>query len=342
MISRVADHCFWFGRYLERAESAARVLPATHHLALDGELSPLQCWLPVIIVAGEEPAFLRRYGESAAEDGEIVQRYMTWETDNLTSIRASLGAVRENARSIREVLSIDAWEAINAMHLWIGTADADRVWERDRDGFYRRIRESSLLTLGVIRSTMLHDEALDFIWLGVVLERVSQTARILDVHYHTVTTRPSYFGVVEQEPHGPHSVVETAVWLALLRACSGLEPFMQCQQGRVTGKAVAKFLLQEPRHPRSIRFCVHEASERFAHLRPPEDRGADRRGDSELPGAKSQARLRALDEWVATLGDDALDPGEMHHVLTHCIDEVSAICATIGNELLGYPNAHEQ
>ena len=50
-----------------------------------------------------------------------------------------------------------------------------------------------MLALGAVRSTMLHDEPLDFIWLGVLLERVSQTARILDVHYHTVAQRPSYF-----------------------------------------------------------------------------------------------------------------------------------------------------
>ena len=29
MISRVADHCFWFGRYTERAEAAARMLAAS-------------------------------------------------------------------------------------------------------------------------------------------------------------------------------------------------------------------------------------------------------------------------------------------------------------------------
>ena len=31
---------------------------------------------------------------------------------------------------------------------------------------------------------MLHDAPLDFIWLGVMLERVGQTARMLDVHHH--------------------------------------------------------------------------------------------------------------------------------------------------------------
>ena len=35
LISRVADCCFWFGRYLERAESTARQLQATSSLALD-------------------------------------------------------------------------------------------------------------------------------------------------------------------------------------------------------------------------------------------------------------------------------------------------------------------
>jgi uncharacterized alpha-E superfamily protein len=232
------------------------------------------------------------------------------------------------------VLSLEAWEAVNAMHLWLGSADAERMYERDRDGFYRRIREGSLLTLGTVRATMLHDEPLDFIWLGVLLERVNQTARILDVHYHTVTTRPSYFEILDQEAVGPHAVVETAVWIALLRACSGLEPFMQRHQGRVSGKSVAKFLLQEPRHPRSVRYCVQAASIRFAQMRPPER--------NDLPGGRSQARLRALSEWVATLGDEAVEPGEIHHVLTHCVDEVSAICSTIGEELLGWPAQQEQ
>ena len=39
MISRVADHCFWFGRYVERAESTARLLQATRTLVFDAELS---------------------------------------------------------------------------------------------------------------------------------------------------------------------------------------------------------------------------------------------------------------------------------------------------------------
>ncbi len=327
MISRVADHCFWFGRYLERAESTARVLTATRHLALDAELTSRQCWLPVIIVAGEEEPFTKRHGEDGADEGEVVEDYMSWQEDNSVSIRRSIAAGRENARSIREVLSAEAWQAINELHLWISSPDARETWQHDRDAFYRKVRDATLFALGAVRSTMLHDEPLDFIWLGVLLERVSQTARILDVHYHTVTQRPSYFDPIPANG-GAQQVLDTAVWVALLRACSGLEPFMQRNQGRVTSKAVARFLVHEPRHPRAIRYCVHAAFVRLSQIRPP-----DRR---DLPGGHTLERLRALDEWLATQPDDALEGEEIHHILTHCVDETAAICNGLGRELLGY------
>lgn len=316
LISRVADCCFWLGRYVERAESSARVLQATLSLALDGELSPRQCWQPVVVVSGEEPAFLDRVGESALEDGEAVQRYLAWDPDCPVALHRSIAAARENARSIREVLSGDAWETINELYLWLAGDGARQEYAHHRDGFYRRIRHGTQLTLGVLRSTMLHDTALDFTWLGVMIERVGQTARLLDVHHHALTAGGR-----------AHHVVETSVWLALLRACSGVEPFMKTHAGRVTGAAVAGFLLREQRFPRSIAYCVHAAHERLAKIRPP--------GDRDLPGGASLARLAALDAWVAAPGS-APDPAELHAILTHVVDETAAICETIARELLGY------
>ena len=163
---------------------------------------------------------------------------------------------------------------------------------------------------------MLHDEPLDFIWLGVLLERVSQTARLLDVHHHAFAA-PGGEGQ-------PHQVIETAVWMALLRALSGVEPFMRAHSGRVTGEAVARFLVGEARFPRSIAYCVHSAYQRLCAIRPP--------SDHDVPGGAALERLRALDAWVASSRwDEAL-----HDKLTHVVDEIAAICNTIGVELLGY------
>ena len=83
MISRVADHCFWFGRYVERAESTARLLATTHNLALDAELEPAACWRPVVVVAGEEAAFITRWGEDdeTFADGERIEHPLTWDAE---------------------------------------------------------------------------------------------------------------------------------------------------------------------------------------------------------------------------------------------------------------------
>ena len=338
MISRVADHCFWFGRYLERTESTARVLAVTTHLALDAELTPEQCWLPVIIVAGEREAFTAKHGDASVDWSEVVPQYMTWDEENLTSLLRSVGAARENARSIREVLSLEAWEIINELHLWITATAARAEHERDGFAFYRHIHRQVQLCLGLLRSTMLHDMPLDFMWLGVLLERVGQTARVLDVHHHAFTHL-----VNRQE------VVETALWLSLLRACSGFEPFMKRNQGKVTGDTVAAFLIFERDFPRSLLYCLEASSDRFfEHIRP-----ADQ---PSLPGAETAARLHGLTAWLRDRarqatertplpldGTDPLTPvGKplaegIHGMLTHVVDETAAVCDGLSRELFGYP-----
>jgi uncharacterized alpha-E superfamily protein len=312
MISRVADHCFWFGRYLDRAESTARVLATTAGLALDTELSTKQCWQPVIIVAGEEANFVAAHGEDGASDSEVVQAYMTWTDENLTSIRRSVAAARENARSIREVVSLEAWETVNELHLWLGSAAAHAEFINHRWGFYRTVRERAQLCLGLLRSTMLHDTPLDFIWLGVMLERSGQTARILDVHHHALANLAT------------HQVVETSLWLALLRACSGFEPFMKLLRTRVSGASISEFLIFEGRFPRSVRYCVHDAYQKLASIRPP--------ADHTLPGGRPLERLRVLDDWLSTR--TTRETQSVHDTLTHVVDELHLTADEIARDLL--------
>jgi uncharacterized alpha-E superfamily protein len=316
MISRVADHCFWMGRYVERAENAARVLSATHGLALDGELPALQCWLPVLIVAGEQPAFTARFGAAAAGQEDVVQDYMTWDEKNLSSLVVSVRAARENARSVRDLLSIEVWEALNEIHLWMHGENARSEFVENRFGFYGALRRYTELVLGLIRTTMLHDQALDFVGLGVLLERASWTARVLDVHHHAL------LGQGPGERAG-----ETGLWLAILRACSGYEPFLHHARGQMSGLAVANFLLLEPSFPRSVRYCLQGAGERLSLIRPPER--------EELPGGRSLKRLLQLDGWLRQVGLPRGDHAVLHQVLTQVVDETAAVCEALGEELFG-------
>jgi len=272
------------------------------------------------IVSGEEADFLARRGAERLADGEVVQEHLVWDAACSASLVRSIGAARENARSVREVLWGDVWETVNEIYLWLGSLEAQDQWTMRRDDFYRRVRQMTQLALGLMRSTMLHDAVLDFIWLGVMLERANQTARLLDVHHHAFERRD----VAEE-------VVSTAVWLALLRASSGHEPFMKTHAGRVTPEAVARFLVADARFPRSVAYAVHAAYERFCYLRPPTD--------VQAPGIESYRVLAHLDHWVQDLSDEDLAGEGLHRVLTRVVDETAQAAMTIGRDLLGYSGA---
>jgi uncharacterized alpha-E superfamily protein len=320
VIARVADHCFWLGRYIERAESTARVLQVTGVLALDAELPPQRCWQPVVIVSGQEVHFVTRHGRDALGDAHTVQRYLVRDEDNPVSLRRSVAAARENARSVREVVSLEVWQVVNELHVFLGSEEAQAMYDHDLDALYARVQRATQLGLGLMRSTMLHDAPLDYIWLGVLLERVSQTGRLLDVEHHALLAEGA-----------PHPVLETALWLSLLRACSGFEAFMKRNRGKVNGAAVAAFLILEPRFPRSVLYCVTSALDRLARICDGDD----------VPGKGALARLGELESWLVAQPPDSLHGTRVHEVLTHVVDEVHAVCDGVMSELLGHSPAIE-
>lgn len=317
MISRVADHCFWLGRYLDRAESTARLLQVTRALAFDAEMPQMECWRPLVTVSGQYPDFVARFGREAAANSEVVQRYMTWAIENPVSVRSSIRAAREGARSIREVLSQEIWQAINELFLWFSGEEASTQYINDRDEVYRHVRRSTQLNLGLVRSTMLHDTAMDLLWLGVLLERVGQTARILDMHHHILDGTGSQ-----------HQVLQTALWLSLLRTCSGFDAFMRQHQGRVTQKSVVSFLIHEQRFPRSLRYCVKSAAGVMRRIWSEEEGGA---GVENIEGLR---RLQELDDWLDDQKRLSTTPS-IHDLLTHVVDEISAVCGAIHDNISG-------
>ncbi len=321
MISRVADHCFWFGRYIERAESTARLLQATRTLVFDADLPVTQCWQPLVIVSGELSAFRERYGAEAAGDGEKVQEYLTWSGEAGVSLVRSVRAARESARVIRDVLSLDTWEAINELYHFLDGEAAKALYGENRDELYRRVRRSTQLVLGLVRSTMLHDEPMSFLWLGAMIERAGQVARLLDMHHHTIVAE----GATRAAAAPAHDIVQVALWLSLLRASSGAEAFMKKHQGRVSAASLVSFLLFEPTFPRSLRYCLTSSGKLLATIWP--DNG----------GAGAQARLDALLQWLDAQ-EAQLEKADIHALLTHIVDEAAAICSLVSTTIEGPPH----
>jgi uncharacterized alpha-E superfamily protein len=243
MISRVAESCFWLNRYVERVEVLSRMLGVNLAFQLDVDLEEAECWRPLVVVTGQEADFLKRTKPSLVDDPEHVQLYLTWSEDNQSSLFSSVRAARDNARTIRETISLEMWETLNDLWVWLGEREARKLYNNDRQAFYLRLRNQCLLFHGIAQATMLHEDPLEFMRLGTALERVGQTTRVLDIQHHSVGRVRS--GEVE-------TPTEVAQWLAILRFCSGIEPFLKRRTAVPSGLAVANFLIFDPAFARSI------------------------------------------------------------------------------------------
>ncbi len=301
MMSRVAEHCFWLARYLERAENIARVLEVNQTLLLDFDVPFEQQWKPLNIISGI-------HDFPGPFDAETVQSFLTWDRDNGCSIASSIAFARENARIIREVISADMWERMNYYYLWMQSSGARDLYDNNRSDFYNQIKRINQLVDGIGEGTMLHGEAWDFFKLGKFLERACQTARILDVKYHLVQSNPQLTG----------TDLENAHWTAILKSCSGYEPFHKQRYSleRRLGVAVAGFLIFDPIFPRSIAFCFDQCREK-THAISGHPLGQ--------PKNEIETILQALHGQLTTSTIDDMVRADLHQSLTAIVNRTHEI-----------------
>src|SRR3982750_1392132 len=162
MLARVVENVYWLSRYLERAENTARNIGVNTNLLLDlpGGIAP--GWLP----------------RGTKGDERDVVHFLIAEKDNPGSICSSLHSARENARTLREILPIEAWELLNE---FIGdcTRNVDgAINKRTRFEFLKRIVISLQTIAGMLDGTMNRNDAHTFSQLGRNLERADMTSRI--------------------------------------------------------------------------------------------------------------------------------------------------------------------
>lgn len=314
MISRIAESCYWLGRYVERAECTARLLSTTT-LGSDGELPIWERWQPILTVTGEFPSFVERHGAEAANDRDQVLEYLTWDVECPVSIVRSWAAVRENARGIRETISREMWESVNRTWLWLTGGGGRAMWEDDPTEFYRHVREAGQLMRGTALGTMLDDEPLWFMSLGMYLERAGQTARILDVKYHLI-------GPTDRQKND--GVKEMAIWVQLLLACGAYENFFKQRRTTVRGYRVAEFLVGDPKLPRSIVYSLDGAVEQLMAI-------AEAIGRPDLPACTGVRGL--LDRACAMASAEELWGTGMHAYMTSVVEGVAAVGQSLYTEV---------
>ena len=250
MLSRVAHSLYWMARYIERAENIARLVDVNLQLLLDlrdlDEERLAQHWLPIIQATGDEKDFFKLHPRAT---GQAVTEFLVFQAENPNSIVQSICSARENARMVRDQLTLELWEELNRLYLFVRSPYARDVWRRSPSEFFQEIKAGSLHLNGIASATLIHDEGWWFVQTGQFLERADKTTRILDVRYETLPERGAPKTV---------SQADALEWAAVLRSCSAWDAYKSFYGAEVHPRLVAEFLLLNDSFPRSVRFCVSE------------------------------------------------------------------------------------
>ena len=247
MLSRVAESIYWMSRYIERAENVARFIDVNLNLMLDLPVGSSQQWRPVVDTTGDSEAFAKRYKTPTQQN---VVEFLTFDPENTNSIVSCLRIARENARSVRDVISSEMWEQINQFYLMINSPAAKTGSLSDPHELFGAVKTCSQLVAAVTDGTMTHGEGWHFSRLGRELERADKTSRILDVKYFLLLPTVADVG----------TTVDDIQWAAVLRSASAFEMYRK-RYGRISPERVVEFLLLDPEFPRAIRYCLMAARE---------------------------------------------------------------------------------
>lgn len=245
MLSRVAEAIFWMSRYIERAENVARFVDVNLNLMLETPVHHRLGWESLVMTTGDRDWFSKHYDQSNANN---VGWFLTFDQDYPNSIISSLTAARQNARTVREVISREMWQELNEFYLMVKDASRHPFSLEEMSAFYGKVKMMGIHYEGVTNATLSRGDAWSFARMGRHLERADKTSRILDVKYFLLLPTAKEVG----------STLDQMGWNALLNSASALQMYRQLYH-MTSPQNVANFLLLDRSFPRAILYCVTEA-----------------------------------------------------------------------------------
>jgi len=282
---------YWLGRYIERVDDTLRLLDVQEETSSEADSRP---WSDILLILGIDNLGRRR--------SDIIDTLVRG--DGPHSLRYSVRLARENARIVRDRLTLEVWTAINGFYLGLERR-APRADLATPDTLYDWIRERCDLIWGTIDNTLVRDAGWAWFMVGRQLERTDMNARILQV----LTT-----GMGEPDERTIHR------WLTMLRFVCGSHAFRRVSSGTPRAVDIMTFVMRSPVFPRSLAASVREA---HAALR--------------AAGHEDTRASRRLMRLHAEL--DFLDPEPLNRepeaVLRHLLRGLEAVHGDLQEEIFG-------
>ncbi len=284
MLSRVGSRLYWMGRYVERAESSARLIRVYSELFLDLPQGTGVGWRAVLNISGVESAFT--VAGFDADDPQAIVHFLLADEANSASLLSTLALARENARTTRDVIPAEAWRVLNELYLMAKQKLPKAAREPNRRRIMEEVIQRCQLLAGLINGTMTHGDGYQLMRMGWHLERADMTTRIIDVAAELLVTGREKL-----------QRFDNTLWMAVLRSLSAYQMYRQQVRRRVSAPDVIRFLMTDPLFPRSVAYSVAQVENAIACM----------------PRSAALAKsCAAIDDLLQAATADELDPAALH------------------------------
>lgn len=310
MLSRTADNLYWIARYMERAETAARLLEVGARIALLPSAQGYRNdWDSLLRASGNAAGYAAKYG---APEQKTIESWLFFDRDNPNSVASCIIAARENGRIVRTALTGQVWDALNTAFQELRQLTA-RQASCELSKLTDWTMKQAAMVRGSIDATLLRNDGYNFLNIGYYLERGDATARLMDVKYYVLLPQIDLVG----------SGLDNDQWSMLLRALGAHRAFHWAYGGEVTAGKIAHFLILNRQCPRSLITCVAGMENHLVRL-------AKYYGKETPAQAAVQNLLAEIEgHTVEMIFDEGL-----HEFLSRFIGEAAALGAVIRDSYL--------
>jgi len=250
-LARYAENLYWLARYIERTASLASLIEI--HMSYDRGRDADVSWEWLVKLHSDEERFAESYDDPSFDN---VIRFYVADLQNPGSVRSALRSARENARALRAVIPTEMWIQINQFHNRLRLLSESDLHPIRLSRFCEQIKNGCYAQVGVAESTLYRDEGWRFFRLGLMIERADQTSRMLDVKFAQLETGDELL----------RQIADATFWSLVLRSACAYQSFHRFEQRGAEANRVAKFLLTNGSHPRSVAYAVGQIQMQLGEL----------------------------------------------------------------------------
>ena len=242
MLGRHANSLYWISRYFERVENIVRKLQTVIYINLTKKDFLINEILNDTSEINEKDNFININDIESSINSILRNR------SNPKSIISLIKNVRNNSKIVRNSLTRETWQSINECWIKFDKVSKNKIHFQKIPEVLENLLKDYLIFRGTVYSTLLRNDVYYFLEIGMFLERIENTTRVLRSN-----TEKTTFDVNIQKIN--FNELESEI---LLRTLASWNSFNWLYNNNICEKYVLDYLLKDQISTRSLNFCYNE------------------------------------------------------------------------------------